>query len=331
MASLGRFYQQVPLYTSSLNYVDYIVIQSRYTGDPRQPGATLINRFDFTTYEADFARSIQGLKAENLDEVTLGYEALLGSTTKVTVRGVQRKLRSSFGFGIDWNRNPPFIMGTPGKGDLSFLPAPKRDYSGLEVGAIGEWRQMNYRASYVLSRNWGNYSGLYNSDILGAGGPNNPLSLSHAEQATNSTGLLPNDRRHVLKLTSFYDWPHGLTSGAFLTWASGTPINEFGTAPGFSVLRPIFLVTRGSVGRTPSIWDLNVRFSGDVRWITPTGGRLVLDLLHLGNPQQVVAVDQAHFTGVDSTGTPNHANPNYLKPLVFQPPMIARLGLELGF
>jgi hypothetical protein len=222
-------------------------------------------------------------------------------------------------------------MGTPGKGDLSFLPAPKREYSALELSAIGEWRRMNYRASYVLSRDWGNYPGLYNSDILGAGGPNNPLSLSHAEQARNSTGWLPNDRRHVLKLTSFYTWPHSFTSGAFLTWASGTPLNDFGAAPNFAVLRPTFLAPRGSVGRTPSVWDLNVRFSEEVSRMAPVGGRFVLDILHLGNPQQVVAEDQAHFTAVDTNGAQINPNPNYLKPLIFQPPMIARLGLELGF
>lgn len=331
MSSFGRFYQRVPLALSSLNYVDGYFTVKTFDGDPRRSGSVLINSFDGTTYEADFARSIKGAKAENLDEITVGYEALLGTAAKLTVRATHRSLRSSFGFGIDYSHDPVFILGTPGQGELSFLPAPKRDYRSLELGAIGDLLGVSYRASYLLSRDWGNYSGLYNSDILGFGGPNNPIELSHREQARNSTGWLPNDRREVVKLSAAYTWRLGIMSGAVASWATGTPLNNFGASRDFSVLRPTFLAQRGSVGRTPSIWDINTRLSSPVPFASAAQGRVILDVLHFGNPQRVVVMDQAHFTAVDASGAQTNPNPNYLRPLVFQPPMTVRLGVEIGF
>ena len=58
------------------------------------------------------------------------------------------------------------LMLTPGKGDFAFLPPPKRTYSAMELSATGGWKQLQYRASYVLSRSWGNYTGLFTSDLF---------------------------------------------------------------------------------------------------------------------------------------------------------------------
>ena len=120
--------------------------------------------------------------------------------------------------------------------------------------------------------------------------------------------------------------------GTFFTWQSGSPVNEFGTAPlGVEVGRPVFLVPRGSAGRTPAILDLNLRLAYDARWPRTAGSRLVLDVLHVGNPQQVVRVDQLHFLGVDSTGAQTNENPGYLHPVAFSAPMTVRLGVEISF
>ena len=330
--SFGRFYQQEPLSLSSLNYVDYYEKLKTYSADPRQPGAPLVSEVDATTYEKDFARSIDGLKVEHVDEFTLGYERVLGSAVKLTARGIRRELHSAFLVGIagfDISGKPTLVIGTPGKGNFAFLPSPRREYTALELGVEGDSRRLRYRASYVLSRTWGNYTGLYSSDEAypspGANG-----SFFWPYQAANSTGLLANDRTHVVKLTAAFRAGVGLVAGTFVTWQSGTPLNEFGAGPS-GPGAPAFLAPRGSVGRTPAIWDMNLRLTYDTPWPTASRARLVLDVLHVGNPQEVVRLDQIHFQTLDANGVQTNENPRYLGPVAFQPPMTARLGLEMSF
>ena len=106
---------------------------------------------------------------------------------------------------------------------MSFLPRAKREYAALEftVGRSAA-RHLNFLFSYVLSRTHGNYAGLFSSD-QGFAQPGNYFSLVLEEQGVNSTGLLPNDRTHVFKLSGSYAFDFGLTAGTFLTVASGTP------------------------------------------------------------------------------------------------------------
>jgi hypothetical protein len=129
----------------------------------------------------------------------------------------------------------------------------------------------------------------------------------------------------------------------FFTWQSGTPVNEFGSAGRasfFGLANPVFLVPRGSVGRTPAIWDLNLRLTYEARSGRTPRWRVVLDLLHLGNPRAAVRLDEQRFLALDPpdgllsdppTGTQTSENPNYLQPVAFQPPMTARLGIEISF
>jgi hypothetical protein len=137
--------------------------------------------------------------------------------------------------------------------------------------------------------------------------------------------LLPNDVPHVFKLVSSYRATSSLSIGALLTAMSGTPLNRFGAGPlGFFE----FLAPRGSIGRMESNWDLNTRVS----WDRAMGGniaRFVLDLLHVGNPRAPVRVDQTRYHSLDQYGNQSNSNPRYLTPIAFQPPMMARLGVEI--
>lgn len=78
----------------------------------------------------------------------------------------------------------------------------------------GASSQFRYRASYVLSRTWGNYTGLFGSDI-GIPVPSLTNTFFQSHQATNSSGLLPNDRPHVLKLVGSYQTTFGLYPAGF--------------------------------------------------------------------------------------------------------------------
>ena len=327
--SFGRFFQQEPLNLATIWYVDYHQKIKHYSIDPRTPGATPDSVQDWSTSEADWTTSIDGVQAENFDEFTLGYERLLASA-RLTVRAMQRKLRSSF----QWGLNPastgptPWVLGTPGEGDFDFLPPPRREYTALEIAFDGRWRGLEYRSSYIWSRTWGNYSGLFASDVYTAS-PGGNFTLFMPHHATNSTGLLPNDRTHVLKLVAVHPVGQALRVGAFGTWQSGTPLNEFGAFLGGS-RPPAFVVRRGSAGRLPGIWDLNLRFAYEGYRIRSTASRVVLDVLHVGNPQTVVRVDQQHYEMLDENGNQTSPNPRYRQPTAYQPPMMVRIGIEIG-
>lgn len=322
--SYGRFYQQEPLYFPLFFYIPYALVISSHSADPRL-GGDPDNIADLSTTASDFLKQ-QGMQVDHLDEFTVGYDRLLPNDFRLSVRGVYRILRSSFGYGVDSLMNR--IIGTPGEGDLSFLPSPQRTYTALQLTAerTGNHR-LQFLVSYVLSRSHGNYTGLFASDG-GYAVPGSPLSLQLAEQAVNSTGLLPNDRPHVFKASGSYRFPFGLSAGTFLTVQSGTPLNEFGaTSLGG---RPAFLVERGSAGRTPVLYDINLRITYRLR-VGGTGGRVIADLLHIGNPRRTVWVDQHKFRSRDQQGNQTNENPNFGEPLAYQPPMTLRFGFDWSF
>ncbi len=228
--SYGRFYQQLPLNLPSLWYVDYFQTFSYYSVDPRVPGTlpdSVIDTGTSETYAVNRFGRIPNLTAENFDEFTLGFEYLLGSYGRLGLRGMRRNLRSSFQWGIDPSSETFFVLGTPGQGDFAFLPPPKRQYTALEATVDGSIGRVTYRVSYVLSRTWGNYTGLYSTDsYLAQPGGNDGFAMPH--QAVNSTGLLPNDRTHVLKLVATYR-PFARVDLGTLGMAERHPSQRLGT------------------------------------------------------------------------------------------------------
>jgi hypothetical protein len=325
--SYGRFYQQLPLFFADMSYAHWENYSEIYTEDPRDPAAIPIDHTIYVSPDDPYFPEVENLEGEHFDEFVAGYERIFADHFKIGIRGIYRTLRQVVGYGF----KDGFFPGNPGRGDLSFLPKPKRNYTALEVTIerFGGAR-LNFQASYVLSRNYGNYAGLYNSDQRTVA-PNNYFSLQLEEQAQNSTGLLPNDRTHVFKLFGSYRIVPRLTFGTFLTWQTGTPLNEFGAT--WLVYRPIFLVKRGSAGRTPAVWDLNLRltYNLDGFWSSKFKSRIILDVLHVGSPRKAVDIDQIRFQAVDNDGNQIAPNINYGHAMRYQPPMTMRLGIEFGF
>jgi hypothetical protein len=326
--SYGRFYQQNPLSLSTVFYNDYNLVTTYFSTDPRAPGALADSSAAYFEPESLWAIPQAGLEVEHYDEFTAGYERLLGAGTRMTIRGVRRTMGSAF-LQV-WDSTSSIHLGTPGRGNLDFLPFPERQYAAFEVNLDGAWRRVRYRVSYVLSRTKGNYTGLYASDTY-AGLPGQNTGLFFWYQGPNSSGLLPNDRTHALKVVATWSVFRSTGLGVFASWMSGTPLSEFGKGPVPWTEAPMFLAKRGSVGRTPAIVDVNLRLSHEIRRQRGGAYRLVLDLLHVGNPQRTVRQDMQHFRSLDSLGNQANPNPDYLRATAFQPPMTARLGVELGF
>lgn len=323
--SYGRFYQDLHNSAGSTHYAygtqaDFLSCRT----DPRVDRSGCGTPFPRVARVPD-----PGLEGQGFDEFSLGYERAVTSALRARARLVHRRLRWGIENAVDTAGN--YVLGNPGRGAMVNLPRMRRDYDALEFALEGNVTPRLYLlASYVVSRNYGNHSGLYYADF-GVPFPNTTGAFDIPEILVGATGRLPNDVPHVLKLHASYAFSFGLGVGTALSWQSGTPISELGAL--YQSFYNKFLTPRGTAGRTPGIWDLGirVRYAFDRlvgRGLRPTA---MLDVYHVGSPRHALSVDQLHFTEADAAGLQSNPNPNYLQPTSFQPPMSARLGLVVEF
>ena len=327
-ASYGRFYQEL----ADVGIVYYYLkgvenIFRMYDHDPRQNpdgGDTLF------VVSGQIQEEIPNLKGQYTDEFSLGYERRILNDYKFSVQGVYRKLGEGIEDGYS-NERQVFVLGNPGGSPLSEYPNLRRDYMALEVVFQKVSSDpFNFSISYVLSRNYGNYQGLFDSET-GSFGANITSSFEYPEMVENGTGLLPYDRTHAFKFYGSYLFTYGLSLGTFFSWMSGTPLNEYGIGP--ESYGRIFLQPRGTAGRTTSIWDLNFRLTYLLPQISEVDyhARLILDVFHVASRTVAVNYDQLHYLFVDENGNQIYPNPTYGRPTSYQPPMSFRFGFEINF
>ena len=319
VASAGRFYEQVPLGALSGFYGTGFYVRTFYPQDPR---ADLSGADTVQNLLAGGVVRVPGLRGEYLDEVSLGYERRLGRAIWVGVHGTYRVLRAAIEDTQIFGDTD--VVGNPGRGRLRDFPMPDHKYRSIDLTVqYAGPGPLRLSGSYVLSRNTGNYRGLYAGDDQFANGGS---QFDNHDSLVISRGPLPNDQTHVAKLFGSYRLDFGLTAGVYGIWESGTPLSELGIGEGgVAFLRP-----RGTAGRAPSLWDLNMRLDYQLPWVAVRGAatRVILDLSHIGSPRRPVAVDQVHYFGLTAD---DGVNPNYGHALVRQPPMSVRLGIVSGF
>lgn len=296
-----------------------------YPRDPRTDTAGGSVYYAFPTEPAR-GGSVSGQTA---DEWYVGYGVQVRERVSVSVRAMRRSLRDAVQTGLDSAFTA--VWGNPGRGSLARFPRPTREYHALEVTAERRGnRPPWWRVSYVLSRNRGNYPGLYLSDWRIAV-PHTGPGYFFPQQHVNGEGLLPNDRTHVVKAFGAMALGPAMV-GASLLLASGTPLSEYGAIAPPPPFRG-FVRPRGTAGRTPTIWDLGVRVSYDAPRVA--AGRLrprvILDVQHVGSPRRPVDYDQIHFTCLDTGGDQSCPNPGYGSVTQYQPPMTARLGMTVDW
>ena len=322
---IGRFSQEYALihsvgYHSNRGY-DLRVI---YDHDPRidPSGAdTMYNNQHFITPE------VEGLRAQYFDEISLGYERSIGLNLKGGIQALYRTLGEAIdnAWLVDEKR---YQYGNPGRGILSDWPRPQRDYTAIIISIERNTdKYFNFLISYVLSRSYGNYEGLFDV-FFHSLNPNSNAVFNDLSTAWNNTkGLLPNDRTHVFKFSGSYNFLFGLSAGISFFVESGTPLSEIGkTDYGIKFLKP-----RGSLGRTPTIWDISARFTYALSIISSNRSRLILDLFHIASQLEPVDINQLHYNGIDENGNPVSPNPEYGQAYRYQQPMSIRLGMEINF
>jgi len=321
--SYGRFYQELStLLMTWYQMEDFRWQWILYDHDPRlDPTGGEIT----SEWLGGIMPEITGLKGQNYDEFTLGYESVIGENYKFGILGIYRDLRDGIEDVMEG-------FGNPGRSPLENYPKMKREYYGLELTfAKSGGKKFDFGASYTLSRSYGNYPGLFAQD-LNDNRPNVSGQFDSPEEMIQATWLLPNDRPHVFKFFGSYRLGFGLSVGVFFLWQTGTPLSEMGTQmmiPGWIK----FVTQRGTAGRTPSVADLNLRIAYEIKNIFGSrfAPRILLDVFHIGSNRTPVTHDQRHYFGVDDFGSQTDPNPLYLHPTGYFPPMSARLGMEINF
>jgi hypothetical protein len=274
------------------------------------------------------APELEGLEGQYYDEFSLGYERLFWNNFKVSVQGLYRTLGQAIedGYSLSEQR---FVTANPGKYPFQDRPEATRDYAALIISFERRGNEyFNFLASYVLSRDYGNYEGLFDA-FYHSGFPNLNYSFDNPLEVSNIYGLVPNDRTHVFKFSGSYRFSFGLNAGLSFVVQSGTPLSDYtyiSFEPGIR-----FLSQRGSAGRTPTIWDLGVRFTYELPSMNLFRPRLIMDLFHIASQQEPVDIDQLHYFGTDENGNPTDPNPTYGRAYRYQQPMSMRLGMEINF
>ena len=260
------------------------------------------------------------IKGSYNEEYILGFQYEIRPDFNMGVRGIYRTLgRVIEDISVDGAAS--YIVTNPDQwtnvwvpdpfGDPNIwykFPKPVRIYKALEITA--EKRFSNHwmmQGSYVLSRLEGNYEGLFSNDN-GQLDPNITSKYDIPSLLVNGYGLLPNDRTHVLKMYGGYFFENiPLELSANFQLMSGIPISALGADDAYG-LNEGFAKVRGTAGRTPSIWSLDLGAQYTFK-IWKSNLALRADIFNVTNEQRTTRVDQTYNT----VNTDPHQNYPYFK------------------
>jgi hypothetical protein len=248
----------------------------------------------------DFDTVAPGIKPMSTDLINAGTEIQLNSTTVFRAGYVRNHLnRTIEDQGALVNGDEAYFYGNPGEGATAMTPTsgatatfatPKaqRDYNAMELSITRRFsKRWLGSASYVLSRLYGNYPGLSNTDEVRT--PTLGVSYGNAQSSTGTVvrngdaasrawdldeilfdsrgnkgvyGLLPTDRTHVFKLYGSYTFKWGTEAAANFYAGSGTPLSTYA----WTINQiPIFANGRGDMGRTAALTQTDLLIAHEVK------------------------------------------------------------------
>jgi outer membrane receptor protein involved in Fe transport len=367
----GRFHEAVPLDLNirAINGEKYVITQYVNTAT-----LTSANWFNATgsPLDANLPWSVNSVTAltaltpldENLktqyeNQFAAGVEYQFGRHLSGGVRYVDRSLKRIIeDIGTFTNAANPleltgYVIGNPGSGTFGapFAP-PQRHYRALEFTAqkalADNWHMMS---SFVYARATGNHEGLYMSgyDQLD---PNITALYDIPSFIPNSDGRLRADKPYQFKMHSAYTLKRGLTVSEGFSVSAGSPVS----AQGPEIVNgygdgTIFLLQRGSAGRTPTAWNLDAHV--DYKLPVDIGPRrtvsVVLDIFNVFNNHAALELDQDYVyegmagiapwedpTNLDTFGNPKYSaalakSPFFKTPILFQAPRAVQFGVKITF
>ncbi len=311
-----------------------------------------------------------GLKGGYQDELTVGIERLLDPTLSVAVKGTYRRLGRAIEDRCDLDPDRPetnnsfcAIINPGSDGGIArgqipgcnvlddpywectdTIPATaraRRLFRGVEVSfrkSLGEklWLQ----TSYLYSSLRGNFDGGV-SMALGSGqtDPGMNADADYPAQYQNNYGRLYLHRPHSFRLDGFYATPFQLFVGFQGYVQSGAPQSRLGYSAGWPFFQggDVWLVKRGSDGRMPTAWEVNLTLGYPFR-VGPTTVTVQAYVFNLFNNQIATSRDDVWSNRPPpdypvSLHDPNQEqnNPEYGKVTSRQDPRLVRASLKISF
>jgi hypothetical protein len=289
----------------TLDTPNYDTINAGPNCPPACPGTfiTKINERLPSLNQGDVSSAIKPMREQ---EAAFGVEHQLGTNMGVTIRYVHKQLDRGIedtGAIDPATDDEPYIIGNPGLSTTQTfnivnnrdvyagstgsytLPQPKRQYDGVELAfdkrLSNRW---SFHGSYLLSRDYGNYPGLAESDeatgsAAGRVDPNIGRLFDYPIEQFDGHGqplygVLPTDRTHQVKGQFIYQLPFGTSVGVNQYVASGLPISRaIQVITGHTY--PLYYLGRNSDGRTPvySQTDLYIQHE----WLLPGNKRFQIN------------------------------------------------------
>ncbi len=234
------------------------------------------------------------MKPMESNEITLGFEHLLGRNMTLGLRYVHKELKRTIedvGVVVP-GVGEVFYIANPGEGIAQnilgpgFPDQPKavRDYDGLTLTFRKSYSDnWALSATYTYSELEGNYSGLSSSDEDGRTSPNvnrffDSLNGTFGANGQPVYGPLGSDRPHQFKAQLIYKMPWDTFLGINQRIASGLPVTtEYTVSPGL----PFHPYGRGDLGRTPKLSQTDIQLSHEFRFSGNYGIQLSLNVRNL--------------------------------------------------
>ena len=258
------------------------------------PG-TFIEQVDFRhpSNDRDNPLTDPNLKPVRTQEFTFGLDHELTRTMSLGVRYAHKWLNRTIedvgilvpGVGeVFYIANPGFGIATNILGpEFPSTPKAQRDYDGVEFRLRKRLsNRWSTDTSFLISRLYGNYSGLASSDENGRTSPNvdrlfDGLYMSFDESGQPLYGRLATDRPFTFKSQVTYDLPWGTGLGLFYYAASGQPLQSQTTIGGV----PVFYKGRGNLGRLPVFSQTDINLQHSFRVIGQNRVELELNVINL--------------------------------------------------
>ena len=253
------------------------------------------------------------------DSTTAGVEYQWTPTTVLAVNYIHNKLtRTIEDFSSLVDGDNIYTIGNPGEGrntsypasypaSVAFpMPKPLRQYDGVEISVSRRFSKNWFAsANYTISRLYGNYAGLADSDELTTptGGVSSAVtqsqvgsiarvgSNSHTAWDTDTIlwdshgnvgvyGRLATDRPQVFKMYGAYTLKTNTQIGAFIYVGSGTPLSSLVNTLD---LYPLLVEGRGDMGRTPTLSRTDLLVSHELKLKGAQRMRFELNILNIFN------------------------------------------------
>jgi len=260
------------------------------------------------------------IKPMSQDATNVGIEYQINPTTVFGATYVHNNLRRTIEDigSLDANGNEIYFEANPGEGVAVRMPStgltpcciatprPIRKYDALEL-TLGRRFSKNWfgNANVTISRLYGNYAGLQNSDEITtptvsggyviaqqqAGNVFRPGSSAgrawdldelefDAHGHLDVVGRLATDRPVVAKFYGGYQFKFGTQLGLFQYVGSGTPISTYVNTTNQI---PVFVEGRGDLGRTPTLSHTDLLVSHDLDVGRKQRVRFELNIINLFN------------------------------------------------